>query len=353
LDKMFFGSGSPIDTAKKGNILTPLMITLNNRITGMLWDATARKIVRKENHKMLNEMYESLAIKLYVVYLFNWSYPFIYIAFVKKFNEGCLDQAHHRLFKASDPGFDPGFCVDELKSSVVSFYVISAVVDFMILLVGVLKPAYQISTELKNAKEDEKYTYVEVQAKLAEPNLVLDDMTVFVVQFSFMCAFTYAVPQLSFYAFVYNCTICNWYLWSHLRLQKRCEPIRCPGMPIWNSLMRFSMFFSVVINAGMAAFVVNPMASLKKEIDVVNKTENTWNTSTVTDTTSQLYFFVGLENALFLMIALMMVIVPDMPLDAARRNEYNDDNEDKLLDPTKRLELVLHTAAAPSAWTRA
>merc|ERR1712046_197878 len=134
-------------------------------------------------------------------------------------------------------------------------------------------------------------------------------MTVFVVNFSFLCAFTYACPSLALYAFAYNCIICNWYIWSHLRLQRRTVPIRCQGMPVWNSLMRFSMFFSVVVNAGMAAMVVNPMAGLNKTVQVVNMENNTWHNETHPFKFGQLSFFMFLEHALLLMIVLMMILV--------------------------------------------
>merc|ERR1712137_592072 len=96
--------------------------------------------------------------------------------------------------------------------------------------------------------------------------------------------------------------------------------------------MRFSMFFSCTINAGMAAFVVKPVAFWETTVVYANGTS-----ATVPDELNKIYFFGGLEHGLFLMVTLFMILVPDIPIDAQRRQEYNEDAENDLLDPQRKL----------------
>jgi hypothetical protein len=313
------------ETVLWGASLAPLLITINNRIIGTVWDGVARKIVEHENHKTPAEKFDSLACKLYVVYLFNWSYPYLYIAFLKKYTEGC------------DGGVNERDCTPELQIGLISFFKISALVDFVILFVNWAVPAYKVHQEIKDAREGQQYTYIEVQGKLNPPLLVLDEMTVFVVNFTFVCAFTYACPELSWYALVYNCIIGCYYTWTRLRLARRGEPVRCQGFPIWNTLMRFSMFFSCSVNAGMAAFVVQPVAGWTTTGIKFNNTTGDYEDVDVPDELNKFLFFGGLEHGLFLMVTLFMIIVPDIPISAVRRQEYNDDVENDLLDPQRKL----------------
>jgi len=320
------------ETRVQGPGITAILISLNNRVTGMLWDATARWIVKKENHKNVSNLNDSLAIKLYLVYLFNWTYPFLYLAFVKKFTEGCADSQGNliisfygnesRVFKNNNSiTSDKGNCQLELETSLVNFFALSAIIDALIVFVNWLKARIKIGNELKAAHAGEEYTYVEVQGKLGEPNLVLDDMTEFMVNFTFVCCFTYACPAVCVLALGFNCFLATLYLWQRLRLQRRGQPIRTRGLPIWNQLMRYSMLASCTINAAMAAFAVPPY-SYEREA-------------------KKLEFFIKMEHAMFVMVMIFMVAVPDLPKQTQRMTEYNDDNEHLLMDPNKKHQATL------------
>lgn len=316
-------------TQKNGPKITAILISLNNRITGMLWDATARWIVTKENHKNLAGQNDSLAIKLYLVYLFNWTYPFIYLAFFKKFTEGCADENgdliisfyenETRVFKSNNSiTSDQGNCQQELEISLVNFFALSAIIDALIVFVNWLKARIKIGNELKVAHAGEEYTYVEVQGKMGPPNLVLDDMTEFAVNFTFVCCFTYACPAVCVLALGFNCFLSTLYMWQRLRLQRRGQPIRTRGLPIWNQLLRYSMLASCTINAAMAAFTVPPYAYKPEQ--------------------EKLLFFIKMEHVMFAMVMVFMVAVPDLPKQTLRMTEYNDDNEHLLMDPNKKHE---------------
>jgi len=304
-----------IDDATKasGPSVCATLLTVNIKLTSAIWDSWARWLVTKENHKTTAALNDSLAVKLFIVYLFAWTYPYLYIAFIKKSVLGCTDPSN--LTEVAKPGF--GDCTPELNYQLIFFFTSSGLIDALLVLINWLKPMIKVRKEIKNSKGNEEYTYTEIQGKLSEPILVLDDMTELVVNFTMVVAFTYVCPRICLAAFLFNCFLSRFYMWQRLRLQRRCEPVRTQGMPIWNSLMRYSMFVACTVNAGLAAFVQR------------TPTQQFWTME------QNFKFFIGLEHVMFFMIAILAIACDDVPKDALRRQEYNDSVEFILLDPKR------------------
>jgi len=267
----------------------------------ILWDMFARALVKRENYRTISEEHEALAWKLYVVKLFNWSYPYLYIAFLKEHVETC----------------DNSDCIPELRDSLQVFFTSSAVIDFIFALINWYIPRRKIRKEMEKVKGGEtNYTYIQVQSKLGDANMVLDDMTVFVVNFTFVCCFAFVCPMIAIYAFVYNCIMCKVYFWQRLRLQKRNYPTRCAGLGIWNDLLRVSVILGCIVNTALVVFSLKPISQ--------------WNASEKEKT------FIAMEHCLLAAVCLMFTLISDTPLQATRCNEYNDENVDLLLNPFQK-----------------
>merc|ERR1712137_507808 len=108
---------------------------------------------------------------------------------------------------------------------------------------------------------------------------------------------------------------------------RRTEPLRCQGLQIWSSLMRYSMFFAIVVNTGLAAFVVETPVSKR------------WSRKT------HFLFFIMLEHVMLFGVSIFAVMCNDVPKEALRRQEQNLDWEPTMMDPRKnRSQITLKKA---------
>jgi len=281
-----------------------LLITVEIKILDIIWDLLARWIVEKENHRTVQQKNESLAVKLFAVKTFNWSYPYLYIAFFKEHYEGC---------DLNESGNED--CIPELQSSLGIFFLSSAAIDVGIMCWKWFSAFWRVTSELRVVGDDHKgdYTYLQVQAKLDPPDLVLDELTVFMANFAFTCAFAIACPFIPVFAFFYNCAMARLYMWKRLRVNKRNYPTSCAGIGVWVSLMKVSVILSCIVNPMIAVFSMAPIKNFSK----VNKG----------------IFFMIIEHLLLLLVGVVFVLIDDTPDQATRLDEYNTAHLPRLLNP--------------------
>mmetsp|Transcript_72810 Transcript_72810/g.201860 ORF Transcript_72810/g.201860 Transcript_72810/m.201860 type:complete len:830 (-) Transcript_72810:59-2548(-) len=267
-----------------------LLITLQIRIFDIIWDKVARKIVKKENHRTKEQETKALVYKLFVVKLVNYMYPFIYILFIKEWAEGC--------------GHDDS-CIPQTQRNLFTMFVSNAAIDVVLAGMDWFLAWYAVRAERKKYP-NKAYTYLQVQAKLASPWDVSDDMLVFVIQFCFLCSFTIAAPFLPVFALLYNIVMGKLYMYRRLCLSSRNYPAFSEGIGVWNVIMREFVYVSAFFNTLIAVFSMHPIKD--KPL------------------TTKAFWFVVLEHLTFVTIRAMFWCYPKRTTKNTRVDEYNHDH---------------------------
>merc|ERR1711972_862335 len=65
------------------------MITANIKIVAAIWNFVSPKLTGWENHKTKQELKSAMVLKIFIVKAVVYFYPFLYIAFAKRYFEGC------------------------------------------------------------------------------------------------------------------------------------------------------------------------------------------------------------------------------------------------------------------------
>jgi hypothetical protein len=157
-----------------------------------------------------------------------------------------------------------------------------------------------------------RYTYLQVQAKMDYPYLVLDDMLPYVTQFCFVCCFSIVWPLMPFCALVSNAILGRFSLWRRLRLARRNFPLQSEGVGVWVSVMKTSVFIACSVNTAIAVFVMNPLKSL--------------------DNQHKLLIFIIMEHCMLGLVGLMFIMVPSTPMGPVLCDESNQRWKDVVVD---------------------
>merc|ERR1711865_688176 len=119
-----------------GSSMGSLLITVLIRCLDFLWEQVARRVVMWENHRTKQSQRDALAVKLFWMKLFNWMYPYIYIAFMKEVVAGCGKKG----------------CIPELQKSLAIFFASSAFIDFAFAAWSWWKCAKKIKEEIRRVR---------------------------------------------------------------------------------------------------------------------------------------------------------------------------------------------------------
>eukprot|EP00927_Polykrikos_kofoidii_P078213 TRINITY_DN75059_c0_g1_i1.p1 TRINITY_DN75059_c0_g1~~TRINITY_DN75059_c0_g1_i1.p1 ORF type:complete len:816 (-),score=114.57 TRINITY_DN75059_c0_g1_i1:41-2416(-) len=278
-----------------------MLITLQIRLFDFLWDSFARYVVTKENHRTKQEMTSSLIYKLFAVKIFNCMYPFIFIGFIKKRLYGsCLESSDAE-----------GGCIVQLQQSLATLFVSNAIIDVLLVFIDWFRAKKKMDTEM--IESDRPYSHIEAQAKLVKPWEVLDDMLVFVSQFTFVCCFTVAWPFLPVCALIYNVVMGKLYMARRLYVQQRNFPILADGIGVWKDILRGSIVLAVVMNAALVSFAMHPVVDFEP--------------------VTQVLCFLCVEHGLLGIFGFMTFWYPLEEPELAASDEFNHEYAPRIADP--------------------
>lgn len=229
-----------------GGKVGAFLITLQIKVFDFVWSIVARKICAYENHRTMQQLQDSLIWKLFTVKLFNLMYPYMYIAFIKEFVEGCPEVT----------------CIPELQQALTVFFVSDVVLRLSFALFQWRWIRSAVIEEMASAEEGCRieYDYLELQAKLPAPDPVMvDDMLSIVMEFAFTCTFTIAMPVLPLVALLKSSVMLKLVMHRRSKLMQRGLPEPSEGIGVWKDMLNLSINLACVVSASIAVFAMQPM----------------------------------------------------------------------------------------------
>lgn len=297
------------------------------RIFSIAWSLVIPKVVRLCNHRTLRRQNKSMVAKLGLVKLFLYLSPFLRTAFVvnwsqmtcgenlhaaaeKAFVHGWptgvnktlyrqwlpqytvpMDRKLHRriLGLADDAGTciwgcRPATCVKDRGPTGTAgcrtncYYTLRESLDYLFLshvgfsllfvLIALAQARYHARSEIKKAtKEDERYTYLQFQAKCDEVaryeyaswgGSFVEDMLEVVLSFAMVACFGIMQPFLAPIALVAASLEFRLIAYRMTHVTARPYPTPADGIEMWQRLLNLVVVMSALVNAGLAVFLLPP-----------------------------------------------------------------------------------------------
>ena len=210
-----------------------------------------------ENHFSINEKNNEFAKKLILFDFVNSYSSLFYIAFIKPYNEGCINNN----------------CLKEIETQMYSIFLVYLSVFFGELIYLYMIYYYQ-KGKVGNLISEEK---IEIQGlehqMMTSPmdnlNIEYNDI---INQFGFACLFSLAAPLTPFFIFllsiVYRLT--NYYKFIHLTRVDILDESR--GISIYNKIIKVLLFIGVMVNVSIFLFSNhNPMSPMNTMDTIKNK----------------------------------------------------------------------------------
>eukprot|EP00448_Togula_jolla_P001809 CAMPEP_0170607740 /NCGR_PEP_ID=MMETSP0224-20130122/21213_1 /TAXON_ID=285029 /ORGANISM="Togula jolla, Strain CCCM 725" /LENGTH=741 /DNA_ID=CAMNT_0010932921 /DNA_START=60 /DNA_END=2285 /DNA_ORIENTATION=- len=282
------------------------LITINIKIMAFIWGILSPALSGWENHKTDQDLKAARVSKIFAVKAVVYYYPFFYIAFVKRYIEGC--------------GEVEG-CVPELVENLAVFFAthIASVIAMIMIQIGWAK--YQIWSEVKKAKktkgEGVAYTYLQLQAKCPPYLEDTDDLMELVLSLGFVMMFAVALPVMACLAFITNLIEVKILAWRMAHVNQRARPMGQYGIGVWSDIIRILSTAAVVCNAGLAVFSMHPIKDM--------------------DTKTKLIIFVGLQNSAMVLKFIIESFIPMRPLNLVRIQEINELAVDDIFGDDKKI----------------
>ena len=210
-----------------------------------------------ENHFSLTEKNNSLSLKLILFDFMNSYSSLFYIAFIKPYNEGCINNN----------------CPKELETTMYSIFFIYISVFIGEIIYLYIIYFYQKSKMLSLIKEEHIQSQSLEHQIIIPPTLNLNiEYSDIINQFGFVCFFSIAAPLTPLIIFVLSLffRILNYYKFIHL---KRIEILDASkGISFYNKIIKMFLFIGVMINVAIFMFSSpNPSVPLNTIETLKNK----------------------------------------------------------------------------------
>ena len=210
-----------------------------------------------ENHFSLTEKNNSLSLKLILFDFMNSYSSLFYIAFIKPYNEGCINNN----------------CPKELETTMYSIFFIYISVFIGEIIYLYIIYFYQKSKMLSLIKEEHIQSQSLEHQIIIPPTLNLNiEYSDIINQFGFVCFFSIAAPLTPLIIFVLSLffRILNYYKFVHL---KRIEILDASkGISFYNKIIKMFLFIGVMINVAIFMFSSpNPSVPLNTIETLKNK----------------------------------------------------------------------------------
>ena len=230
---------------------------LQIKIMNYIYYYIAEYLNNWENHFSLNDKNNSLYIKLILFDFMNSYSSLFYIAFIKPYNEGCINNN----------------CLKELETQMYSIFLIYLSVFIGELLYLYILYYYQkgkIGSLINEEKVEIQSLYHQIMIWSTD-NLYTEYNDI-INQFGFACLFCIAAPLTPLIIFllslVYRLT--NYYKFVHL---KRVEILdESKGISFYNKIIKILLFIGVMVNVSIFLFSSpNPAIPLNTMETIKNK----------------------------------------------------------------------------------
>ena len=210
-----------------------------------------------ENHFSLTEKNNSLSLKLILFDFMNSYSSLFYIAFIKPYNEGCINNN----------------CPKELETTMYSIFFIYISVFIGEIIYLYIIYFYQKSKMLSLIKEEHIQSQSLEHQIIIPPTLNLNiEYSDIINQFGFVCFFSIAAPLTPLIIFVLSLffRILNYYKFVHLERIEILDASK--GISFYNKIIKMFLFIGVMVNVAIFMFSSpNPSVPLNTIETLKNK----------------------------------------------------------------------------------
>ena len=220
-----------------------------------------------ENHFTINEKNNSLSLKLILFDFMNSYSSLFYIAFVKPYNEGCINNN----------------CPKELETQMYSIFLV-----YLCIFIGEILYLYMIYYYQKGKvgslirEEKIEIQGLEHQIMMIPTDNINLEFNDIINQFGFACLFSIAAPLtpliIFLLALVYRLT--NYYKFIHLKRVENLDESK--GISFYNKIIKAFLFIGVMVNVSIFLFsnhnasgIVNTIETIKNKFLTIFIVENT------------------------------------------------------------------------------
>ena len=227
------------------------------KVMNLIYYIIAEKLNSWENHFSMNEKNNSLSLKLILFDFMNSYSSLFYIAFIKPYNEGCINNN----------------CPKELETQIYSIFFIYISVFIGEIIYLYILYYYQKRKRRSLINEEN----IEIQSLehqiMAQQTVDLNvEYSDIINLFGFACLFSIATPLTPLIIFVLSLVyrMLNYYKFVHL---KRVEIFdESKGISFYNKIIKSLLFIGVMVNVGIFLFSSpNPMNPLTTIETIKNK----------------------------------------------------------------------------------
>ena len=230
---------------------------LQIKIMNFIYYYIAEYLNNWENHFSLNDKKNSFSLKLILFDFMNSYSSLFYIAFIKPYNEGCINNN----------------CPKEIETQMYSIFLV-----YLSVFIGELIYLYIIYYYQKGKigtlinEEKVEIQSLEHQIMISSTDNLNIEYNDIINQFGFACLFSIAAPLTPLIIFLLSlvCRLTNYYKFVHL---KRVEILdESKGISIYNKIIKILLFIGVMVNVAIFLFSSpNPAVPLNTIETIKNK----------------------------------------------------------------------------------
>ena len=297
--------------ARVGDLAQTIISVINAiqiYVFNYLYGIAATSLTKYENHRTDTEHEDSLIGKFFAFQFVNSYSSFFYIAFIAQTQPN--PNTHDDIYANDD---DVGECggPDCMLSLATNLGIIfgTQLAIGNIVKYGIPYSTYKASRDMNRRKYPHaKFSEQEEEYFLIQYDPIgmnIRNYTTIAIQFGYMSLFITALPIAGVLGLLCNAVNLRFEVWSLLTIYQRAIPRSAEDIGTWQVVFTILMVASVITNAGLAVYT---MRSLEEKPLIV-----------------KFWVFVGFQWACFTLQAILMALVPDVPVDVEiqiARNEF-------------------------------
>merc|ERR1711933_119656 len=209
------------------------------KIVAAVWGFLSPTLTGGENHKTKQELKSAMVLKIFIVKAVVYFYPFLYLAFFKKYFDGC-------------EGDGGDGCIAELNENLAVFFATHIATVLVMIFISVCATKFSIMREIRAVKDKrsstEAYSYLELQSKCPQYLDDTDDFMELIFSLAFVMMFSASLPVMAGLAFLCNLLEMKLLAWRMVYVNQRPVPRGQHGIGIWSDIIRIICILSVFCN---------------------------------------------------------------------------------------------------------
>jgi len=258
------------------------IVTINITLVDSIWGMVSPAMSKSENHRTPVELRNAMVLKLIVVKVFVYYYPFWYIAFVQRHVEGC--------------NIGGTTCLEYLESSLIVFLLLHIIFVFLMAGISALSTRVKIWRELRSVPSDKQYTFLEAQAKCPsyEAETEIADFLELITSLGLVMQFSIILPMIPLLQLLSNLVELRVSAYKMVNIFRRVPGRGSEGIGSWSSSIYCISWLALIVNVGLGVFFMKPMKD--------------W------DFDKQILTFVVVEHALVGLKVFVELAIPDIDI---------------------------------------